>query len=208
LTWSDGSTPLRVGPKANGSGLRPARLKGLRDCPPLRRVKCGWRQRFALAPPTSTSPRDPWLGGSLRRRSNRSEDKVQPARPWPTGRKTASAHKSWGRFDLGQHPGYLIAVARIQEAAPRKKRNVIGADRGERWSAGREMLANRDVFLAESPWPNLRQARAAERGRGRAGLRAPTLGSDGTGWPSGRIPGGEGTQPRLAGQECGYILRA
>ncbi len=108
--------------------------------------------------------------------------------------------KSWPVI-WGQHQGYLYLQLRDFKSGARKS-DVMGpiAQALER----DDMLAVA-LYFSQKAWPNLRQARALDAIATRAARTNASVGCTGCHQAGYQ---GEGTQPRLAGQNADYILKS
>jgi cytochrome c553 len=116
------------------------------------------------------------------------------------GGSGAPPDKSWPVI-WGQHQGYLYLQLRDFKSGARKH-DVMGpiAQALER----DDMLALA-LYFSQKAWPNLRQARAPEAVVARAVRANGSVGCTGCHQAGYQ---GEGTQPRLAGQNADYILKS
>jgi cytochrome c553 len=108
--------------------------------------------------------------------------------------------KSWPVI-WGQHQGYLYLQLRDFKSGARKN-EVMGpiAEKLER----DDMLAI-VLYFSQKAWPNLRQARADGAVAAQASRANASVGCTGCHQAGYQ---GEGTQPRLAGQNADYILKS
>jgi cytochrome c553 len=108
--------------------------------------------------------------------------------------------KSWPVI-WGQHQGYLYLQLRDFKSGARKN-DVMGpiAEKLER-----EDMLGIALYFSQKAWPNLRQARAVDAVATRALRANASVGCTGCHQAGYQ---GEGTQPRLAGQNADYILKS
>jgi len=108
--------------------------------------------------------------------------------------------KSWPVI-WGQQQGYLYLQLRDFKSGARKN-DIMGriAEALER----DDMLALA-LYFSQKPWPNLGQPRASEAIAAQAARANGSVGCTGCHQAGYQ---GEGTQPRLAGQEAVYILKS
>jgi len=101
----------------------------------------------------------------------------------------------------GQHQGYLYLQLRDFKSSVRKS-DVMGPV--ARPLERDDMLALA-LYFSQKVWPNLRQPRAPETVAARAARANGSVGCTGCHQAGYR---GEGTQPRLAGQNADYLLKS
>jgi len=126
-------------------------------------------------------------------------DKAQPCAGCH-GEAGIPPDKSWPVI-WGQQQGYLYLQLRDFKSGARKD-DIMGpiAQALER----DDMLALA-LYFSQKPWPNLGQPRASEAVATQAARANGSVGCTGCHQAGYR---GEGTQPRLAGQEADYILKS
>jgi cytochrome c553 len=127
------------------------------------------------------------------------EDKVQACAACH-GDNGIPPDKSWPVI-WGQHQGYLYLQLRDFKSGARKS-DVMGpiAQALER----DDMLAIA-LYFSQKPWPSLRQARAGDAVATQALRANASVGCTGCHQAGYQ---GEGTQPRLAGQDADYMLKS
>jgi cytochrome c553 len=108
--------------------------------------------------------------------------------------------KSWPVI-WGQHQGYLYLQLRDFKSGVRKS-DAMGPIAS---ALERDEMLSIALYFSQKAWPNLRQPRAADAVATRAARANASVGCTGCHQAGYQ---GEGTQPRLAGQNADYILKS